>query len=175
MLHFRLQNFALRNRILINTLMSSTDGLESMEDCLLRLHIINRINDLTKNSSKSSMFFKIINKIVTNVTLISERNLFSLRKSTLRYAYAVPYHEYVLFSAKNDVRYVTYAACSKPIILKCTKRPSLLNGMQTRLYEYAMPITTKVPRMKVIYVNILRIFNYLHIVFSVNTSYYSRI
>jgi hypothetical protein len=32
-----------------------------------------------------------------------------------------------------------------------------------------MPITTNVPRMKVVYVNILRIFNYLHIVFSVNT------
>jgi hypothetical protein len=103
MLHLSLHNFNLSIRMLIKILMSSTDGLESMEDCLLQLHTINRVNDLTKNSSKSSMIFKIINKALTNIILISEWNLSSLRKSTLRYAHVVPFHEYVLFSAKNTL------------------------------------------------------------------------
>jgi hypothetical protein len=67
------------------------------------------------------------------------------------------------------VRYVTYAAYSKPIILKCTERPSLFNGMQTRLYECAMTITAKCPKNESYLVRKLHTFNYIYIVFAVNT------
>jgi hypothetical protein len=77
--------------------MSSTDGRELMEDRLLQLHTMNLVNDLTKPSLKSSVIFKIIHDMVTNI-LISDWNLSSLLKPALQYT-----HDSLLFPAKNTL------------------------------------------------------------------------